>query len=167
MWRVILIQSWTGLVIIVALEYRREDSKIFLITYKVKLEHSLLSQKDCSLSEILKVTAPTPGALSLSLIVANLQLNGVPGLPQKKLLYCCLSLSGLVFSSRSVNALQPDSTGVHLCLQASSILVHIVAFGLIWNEGLLWGPGSLRQEPRSQNHINVDRGTCQEAVVYW
>ena len=32
---------------------------------------------------VLKVTSPTLGALSLSLIVANLQLSGVPGLLQR------------------------------------------------------------------------------------
>ena len=27
--------------------------------------------------------------------------------------------------------------------------------------------GQSRKTPRSQNHINLDRGTCQEAVVYY
>ena len=32
---------------------------------------------------ILKASSPTPGAQSLSLVVANLQLNGVPGVLQR------------------------------------------------------------------------------------
>jgi hypothetical protein len=56
---------------------------------------------------ILKVTSPTLGGQSLSLIVANLQLNRVPGHPQRSFYPVVFQLSQLCFSSRSVDALQP------------------------------------------------------------
>jgi hypothetical protein len=56
---------------------------------------------------ILKVTYSTLGGQSLSLIVANLQLNRVPGHPQRSFYPVVFQLSRPCFSSRSVNALQP------------------------------------------------------------
>jgi hypothetical protein len=125
---------------------------------------------------VLKVTSPTLGALSLSLIVANLQLNGVPGLPPKKAFVLCLSLSGLCFSSRSVKVLQPDCSRHASYLQQraggsyyTSFKKHFSTYCGFWSDlGLRFAmrAGQSRQTPRSWNHINLDRGTCQEAVVY-
>jgi hypothetical protein len=56
---------------------------------------------------ILKVTSPTLGGQSLSLIVAILQLNRVPGHPQRSFYFVAFQHSRPCFSSRSVNALQP------------------------------------------------------------
>ena len=56
---------------------------------------------------ILKVTYSTLGGQSLSLIVANLQLNRVPEYPQRIFYPVVIQLSRPCFSSRSVNALQP------------------------------------------------------------
>ena len=56
---------------------------------------------------ILKVTSPTLGGQSLSLIVANLQLNRVPGHPQRSFYPVVFQLSQPCFSNRSVSALHP------------------------------------------------------------
>ena len=90
---------------------------------------------------ILKVTFPTPGALSLSLIIANLQLNGVPGLPQKKLLYCTFHCLNFVFQAGQSMPFGLTAAGVHPPLQqrrwqllilSRGILSIYCDFGLIW-----------------------------------
>jgi hypothetical protein len=55
------------------------------LNYLAKLIWSTASTSRESLAFllILKASSPTPGGQSLSLIVANWQLNKVPGLPQK------------------------------------------------------------------------------------
>ena len=55
------------------------------LNYLAKLIWSTASTSRESLAFllILKASSPTPGGQSLSLIVANLQLNGVPGLLQR------------------------------------------------------------------------------------
>jgi hypothetical protein len=55
------------------------------LNYLAKLIWSTASTSRESLAFllILKASSPTPGGQSLSLIVANLQLNKVPGLPQR------------------------------------------------------------------------------------
>jgi hypothetical protein len=50
---------------------------------------------------ILKATSPTPGAQSLSLVIANLQLNGVPGLPQRS--FCTVAFHCLLLFFKQVS----------------------------------------------------------------
>ena len=81
------------------------------------MEHSLHSQRSCSLSAILKATSPTLGALSLSLIVANLQLNGVPGLPQRSFCTVAFHCLNFVFQAGQSMPFSLTAAGVHPCLQ--------------------------------------------------
>ena len=57
------------------------------------------------------------GGQSLSLIVANLQLNKVPGLPQRSFYPDVFQLSQLCFSSRSVSPYSLISASVQPHLQ--------------------------------------------------
>ena len=92
-------------------------AKKILFSRKVNLEHSLLSQKSYSLSVILKATSPTPGAQSLSLVIANLQLNGVPGLPQRSFCTVAFHCLNFVFQAGQSMPFNLTAAGVHPCLQ--------------------------------------------------
>jgi hypothetical protein len=129
----------------------------------VNLELSLFTWETDFLL-ILKVTSPTPGGQSLSLIIANLQLNRVPGLPQRSFYTVAFQLSRLCFSSRSVNTLQPifsmhaasppaSAGGRNLSIWRNILNTYIVA--LVWLEqGMLWGPVSQWRATRFRNYIN-------------
>jgi hypothetical protein len=67
---------------------------------------------------ILKVTFPTPGTLSLSLIIANLQLNGVPGLPQRSFSIVDFHCLDFVFQAGQSTPFSLTATGMHPRLQA-------------------------------------------------
>jgi hypothetical protein len=56
---------------------------------------------------ILIVTSPTLEGQNLSLIIANLKLNGVPGHPQRSYYPVVFQLSRPCFSSRLFSTLQP------------------------------------------------------------
>ena len=82
---------------------------------------------------IFKVTSPTLGGQSLSLIVANLQLNRVPGHPQRSfvlLFFNCLDFvfqagqSTPVFRKRTAHPQQKQVAEIHRYEEA--FLVHIV-----------------------------------------
>lgn len=81
------------------------------------MEHSLHSQRSCSLSAILKVTSPTPGGLSLSLIVANLQLKGVPVLSQRSFCTVAFHCLDFVFQVGQSTPFSLTAASVHPCLQ--------------------------------------------------
>ena len=69
---------------------------------------------------ILKVTSPTPGTLSLSLIIANLQLNGVPGLPQRSFCVAAFHCLNFVFQAGQSMPFSLTATGVQPHLQQHS-----------------------------------------------
>jgi hypothetical protein len=64
---------------------------------------------------ILKATSPILGAQSLSLIVANLQLNGVPGLLQR--CFCTVAFYCLPLLFKQVKHFSLTAAGVQPCLQ--------------------------------------------------
>ena len=86
---------------------------------------------------ILKVTSPILGALSLSLIIANLQLNGVPGLLQRSFCTVAFHCLNFVFHAGQSTPLSLTAAGVHPRLQQrrwqllifieEAFLVHIMA----------------------------------------
>ena len=83
MWPAILTQSWTALVINPILESPIMKIAKNLLASRVNLEHNLFTWEVTAFLLILKVTCPTQGGQSLGFIIANLQLNKVPGLPQR------------------------------------------------------------------------------------
>ena len=113
------------------------------LNYLAKLIQSTASTSRESLAFllILKASSHTPGGQSLSLIVANLQLNKVPGLPQRNCVLLPFTVWILFF--KQVNQ-HPSACLYQVCIPApksvqmaatnfhsKSIPVHIVAFGLI------------------------------------
>jgi hypothetical protein len=70
---------------------------------------------------ILKVTLPTLGDQSLSLIFANLQLNKVAGFSQRNFYHVAFQLSRLCFSSRSVSPYSLISASMQLRLQQAQV----------------------------------------------
>jgi hypothetical protein len=58
-------------------------AKILHYLAKLIWSTAFTSRESLAFLLILKANSPTPGGQSLSLIVANLQLNKVPGLPQR------------------------------------------------------------------------------------
>jgi hypothetical protein len=78
-----------------------------------------ISREFSALLLILKATSPTPGGQSLSLIVANLQLNKVPGHPQRS--FYPVVFQRLCFSSRSVSLYSLISASVKPCHQQAQV----------------------------------------------
>ena len=87
---------------------------------------------------ILKASSLTPGAQSLSLVVANLQLNGVPGLLQRSFYTVAFHCPTFVFqagqlmlpfslTSTGVKSASNNAGGSYYYCPSRSILVHIVA----------------------------------------
>ena len=75
---------------------------------KVNLEHSFHSQRILGLSANSQSHLPHMGGQSLSLIVANLQLNKVPGHPQRSFYPVVFSTISTLFFKQVSLSLQPD-----------------------------------------------------------
>jgi hypothetical protein len=70
---------------------------------------------------ILKATSPTSGGQSLSLVIANLQLNRIPKpRPQKKPLSCCFSTL-FVFQAGQSLPYSLFSASLQACLQQAQV----------------------------------------------
>jgi hypothetical protein len=70
---------------------------------------------------ILKVSSPTQGGQSLSLIIANLQLNKVPGLPQRSFYPVAFHCLYFVFQAGQSTSHSLISASVQPCLQQAQV----------------------------------------------
>ena len=89
------------------------------LNYLAKLIWSTASTSRESLAFllILKASSPTPGGQSLSLIVANLQLNKVPGLPQRSFYPVAFHSLNFVFQAGQSKTHSLILASVQPCLQ--------------------------------------------------
>ena len=85
------------------------------LNYLAKLIQSTASTSRESLAFllILKASSHTPGGQSLSLIVANLQLNKVPGLPQRNFCSVTFHCLDFVFQAGQSTPFSLTAEGVH------------------------------------------------------
>jgi hypothetical protein len=85
------------------------------------LEHSLHFQRISGFSANPQSQIPTPGGQSLSLIVANLQLNKVPGLPQRSFCPVAFHCLNFVFQAGQSTPHSLISASVYPRLQQAQV----------------------------------------------
>ena len=93
------------------------------LNYLAKLIWSTASTSRESLAFLLflKASSPTQGGQSLSLIIANLQLNKVPGLQQRSFYRVAFYCLGFVFQAGQSRPHTLISASVQPCLQQAQV----------------------------------------------